>query len=82
MVCPRSSGTEAFKAIAWEDQQLNLTDRQGLMHCYCLKELTLIGPDVIDITFTQFMKLNKTSGKMGPDQTKYCEEWFFNYAAQ
>lgn len=84
IVCPEDSISDMFKRSSWTDQQLPSKEKLGLMHCYCFNSMIKkkLGINVGKIAFNEFEKLNETSKTMAPDETKYCKEWFFNYAAQ
>lgn len=84
IVCPSESTTEAFKRVAWNDQQLAQADRLGLMHCFCFNTMIKegAGASVRNVKFTEFKKLNETTSTMAPDETRYCGEWLINYGTQ
>lgn len=51
------------------------------MHCYCFNRATKAGLDGMNVAFDEFFKTNDKGVKY-KDETKYCKEWFKNYATQ
>ena len=53
------------KEDAYRDSEMPESERQGLMHCYCLAQYNDIGTSVRDISFS--------------DGVKHCDSWYSSY---
>lgn len=62
--CQQFKGSQVTQDAAYLDQQRSSEDRKGLMHCYCLEQLT------------QLHNLDKIEF---PDGEYYCNTWLGNY---
>ena len=64
------------KIEAYIDQKKKSELRQGLMHCYCLRETKRDFTRIDEVLNQSFTDIDAS------DDTKYCFEWAINYGSQ
>jgi len=69
---PETCPNTLSKTDAYEDYS-EFKQKEGLMHCYCLKELV---NDPYSYTDINFKDINPN------EEEKICEKWFVNYSAK
>ena len=73
--CPKDS--VLLKEEAYYDQQKNISDRIGYMHCYCMDHMKVEYKKgnfkALEVLFTEFD---------ATDKMEYCVDWFENFVLQ